>query len=124
MRVQKNGLVTRWSIPTARNILHSRTRLDDNKKMDKSVVGSSTHFFQNLFNEKNDDATLCGRYNYEKNSKQIKKAPGHNIFNLKNIYFIINIGIIIIGHALWFTWRKSGSSITILLIVLARMINI
>jgi hypothetical protein len=45
--VKKKGLVTRWSIPTARNILHSRTRLDANKKMDKSVVGSSTHFFQN-----------------------------------------------------------------------------
>ena len=26
-----------------------------------------------------------------KKSKWIKKAPGNNIFNLKNIYFIINI---------------------------------
>jgi hypothetical protein len=56
----------RWPIPTARNILHSRMRLDSNKKMDKSIVGSSTHFFQNHFDEKNDNATLCGRYNYEK----------------------------------------------------------
>jgi Ulp1 family protease len=39
----------------------------------------------------NANATLCGRYNYEKKSKWIKKAPGNNIFNLKNIYFIINI---------------------------------
>jgi Ulp1 family protease len=39
----------------------------------------------------NADATLFGRYNYEKRFKWIKKAPGNNIFNLKNIYFIINI---------------------------------
>jgi hypothetical protein len=87
----KNGLVTRWSIPTARNILHSRTRLNVNKKMNKRVVGSSAHFFQYLFNKMNANATLCGRYNYENISKCIKKAPGNNIFNLNNIYFIINI---------------------------------
>ncbi len=39
----------------------------------------------------NVNATLCGRYNYENISKWIKKAPENNIFNLKNIYFIINI---------------------------------
>jgi hypothetical protein len=44
----KNGLVTRWSITTARNILHSRRRLDANKRMDKSVVGSSAHFYSNF----------------------------------------------------------------------------
>jgi hypothetical protein len=71
----------------------------------------------------NANATLRGRYNYEKKSKWIKKAPGDNIFNLKNIYFIIKL-IIIVGHASWFTWRKSGSSITIRLRFLARMINI
>jgi Ulp1 family protease len=49
-------------------------------------------FFQNLFDEKNDSgATLCGRYNYEKKSRWEKKAPGNNIFNLKNIYIPINI---------------------------------
>jgi hypothetical protein len=83
--------VTRWSIPTARNILHSRTRLNANERMDESVVGSSAHFFQNLFNQMKTDATLCGKYNYENISKWIKKAAGNNIFNLKNIYFIINI---------------------------------
>jgi hypothetical protein len=35
----KNRLVTRWSITTARNILHSRTRLDANERMDESIVG-------------------------------------------------------------------------------------
>ncbi len=38
----------------------------------------------------NTNATLCGRYNYENTSKWIEKAPGNNIYNLKNIYFIIN----------------------------------
>jgi hypothetical protein len=61
----------------------------------------------------NADATLCGRYKFEIKSKWIKKAPGNNIFNLKNIYFFINIDKFI-GHASWFTWRKSGFSITIL----------
>ena len=50
-----------------------------------------TFLFHYLFNEKNVDATLCGRYNYENISKWIKKAPGNNIFNLKNIYFITNV---------------------------------
>jgi hypothetical protein len=81
----------RWTLPIARNILHSRTRLNANEKKDKSIVGSPTHFFQNLFDEKNDDATLCGRYNYEKKSKWIKKTLGNNIINPKNIFFIINI---------------------------------
>jgi hypothetical protein len=35
--------MTRWSPTTARNILHSRTRLDVNKRMDNSIVGSSAH---------------------------------------------------------------------------------
>ena len=48
-------------------------------------------FFQNLFDEKNFNATLCGRYNYENISKWIKNETGNNIFNLKNIYFPINI---------------------------------
>jgi Ulp1 family protease len=39
----------------------------------------------------NANAALCGRYNFEKISKWIKKVPGNNIFNLKNIYIIINI---------------------------------
>ncbi len=50
----KNELVTRWPIPTARNILHSRTRIDANKRMDKSVVGSSTDFLGST------KRTLCG----------------------------------------------------------------
>ncbi len=48
-------------------------------------------YFQNLFDEMNANATLHGRYNYEKKSKWIKKASGNNIFNLKNIYFIISV---------------------------------
>jgi Ulp1 family protease len=82
----------RWLITTARNILHSRTRLDANKRIDKSVVGSSAHIFQNLFNEKNDsDATLCERHNHENISRWEKKAPGNIFFHSKNIYFPINI---------------------------------
>jgi Ulp1 family protease len=51
----------------------------------------SSHFFQNMFNEKNVNAAFCGRYNYENISRWEEKAPGNNIFNLKNIYFPINI---------------------------------
>jgi hypothetical protein len=87
----KNGLMTRWSITAARNILHSRMRLIANKRMDKSKVGSSAHFFQYLFDEKNVNTTLRGRYNYRNITRWEKKAPGNNIFNLKNIYFPVNI---------------------------------
>jgi hypothetical protein len=41
----KNRLMTRWSITSARNILHNRTRLNANKRMDKSIVDSSAHSF-------------------------------------------------------------------------------
>ncbi len=37
------------------------------------------------------NGTLCGRYNYKNITRWEKKAPGNNIFNLKNIYFIINV---------------------------------
>jgi Ulp1 family protease len=45
-----------------------------------------------LFNEKNVDSTLCGRYNHKNITRWEKKAPGNNIYNLKNIHFPINIG--------------------------------
>jgi Ulp1 family protease len=40
----------------------------------------------------NADAALCGRYNCKNITRWEKKAPGNYIFNLKNIYFIINLG--------------------------------
>ncbi len=46
--MKKNGLVMKWSISSAMNILHSRTRLDANERMDKRVVGSSTNLFSKI----------------------------------------------------------------------------
>ncbi len=90
MRIwQRNRLMTTWSIPTARNILHSRTRLDANVRMDESIVSSSCRFFFNFFVVQKSNATLCERYSYKNITRREKKAPGNNIFNLKNIYFII-----------------------------------
>jgi hypothetical protein len=58
-----------------KNILLSRTRLDANKRMDKSVVGSSAHFFQYLFDEINIDAILLGRYSYGPKGRQLIMPP-------------------------------------------------
>ena len=74
--------MTRWSIITARNILHSRTIVDAKERMDKSIVGSLAHFFQYLFDEKNFNASLCGRYNYKNITRWEKKAPGNNMSSL------------------------------------------
>jgi sentrin-specific protease 1 len=43
------------------------------------------------FDEKNVDATLCWRHNCKNITRWEKKAPRNKIFNLKNIYFPINI---------------------------------
>jgi hypothetical protein len=67
--------MTRWSITTSMNILHSRMRLDANRRMDESIVGSS-HFVGDTIMKK---------------TRWDKKAPGNNILNLKNIYIPINI---------------------------------
>jgi hypothetical protein len=37
--------MTSWSITTARNILHSRKRLNANKRMDENIVGSSAYIY-------------------------------------------------------------------------------
>jgi hypothetical protein len=77
----KNGLVTRWlfllqgiSCTAGQNSMPMRewTR----------VVGSSAHFFQNLFDEKNADATCCWRYNHKNITRWEKKSPGNNIFSI------------------------------------------
>ncbi len=43
VRMRRNGLMTRWLITAAKNILHSRMRLNANERMDERVVGSSAH---------------------------------------------------------------------------------
>ncbi len=124
MRIQRNRLMMRLSIPTARNILHSRMRLNANERMDKSIVGSSNIFFfkiclmrwmpmKHFMGDTIIKTLLDGR----------RRHLGI-IFSIWRTFTLLSILIIIIGHALWFTWKTSGSSITILLRFLARMINI
>ena len=48
-------------------------------------------FWQCLTNEKNDNKTLQGTNNYGNVSIWARKFPGNDIFNLKNIFILINI---------------------------------
>jgi Ulp1 family protease len=50
-----------------------------------------SYFWQKLTNEKNDDMTVRGPYNYGNVSRWSKKLPGKDIFNLKKIFIPINI---------------------------------
>jgi Ulp1 family protease len=47
--------------------------------------------WQTLTNEKNDNKTLQGTYNYGNVSRWSKTLPGKDIFNLKKIFIPINI---------------------------------
>ncbi len=49
------------------------------------------YFWQKLTNEKNNDMTVRGTYNYGNVSRWSKKLPGKDIFNLKKIFIPINI---------------------------------
>jgi Ulp1 family protease len=51
----------------------------------------NSFFWKNLTNEKNDDMTVQGTYDYENVSRWSKKLPGKDIFNLKKIFIPINI---------------------------------
>jgi Ulp1 family protease len=51
----------------------------------------SSFFWQNLTDEKNDDMTVQGTYDYGNVSRWSKKLPGKDIFNLKKIFIPINI---------------------------------
>jgi Ulp1 family protease len=51
----------------------------------------SSFFWQNLTNEKNDDMTVRGTYDYGNVSRWSKKLPGKGIFNLKKIFIPIII---------------------------------
>ncbi len=50
----------------------------------------NSFFWQNLFDEKNDDETLRGTYNYEKVRRWSRNVPGGDIFELKHIFLPIN----------------------------------
>jgi sentrin-specific protease 1 len=52
----------------------------------------NSFFFQNLFDEKNIDQKLRGRYNYKNVANWGKKVPGGDIFNLKYIFIPRNVG--------------------------------
>jgi Ulp1 family protease len=49
-----------------------------------------SYFWEKLTNQKNNDMTVRGKYNYEMVSRWSKKLPGNNIFNLKKIFIPIN----------------------------------
>jgi Ulp1 family protease len=51
----------------------------------------SSFFWQNLTNEKNDDMTVQGTYDYGNGSRWLKKLPGKDISNLNKIFIPINI---------------------------------
>jgi Ulp1 family protease len=51
----------------------------------------SSFFWQSLTNEKNDNKTLQGTYNYGNVSRWARKLSGKDIFNLNNIFVPINI---------------------------------
>jgi hypothetical protein len=51
----------------------------------------NSFFVQNMFDEMNDDLKLRGRYNYKMVKRWSKKVPGKDIFNLKYIFFPINL---------------------------------
>ena len=62
--------------------------MDARKNLNETVVVFlSLYFWQNLTNEKNDDMTVQGTYNYGNVSRWAKKLPGKDIFNLNNRFF-------------------------------------
>jgi sentrin-specific protease 1 len=75
-----------------KNCLKSR----DIKICAKESGRRRSHFFnsffvQTMFDEKNINKKLRGKYNYEKVKGWSKNVPGKDIFNLKYIFFPINI---------------------------------
>jgi hypothetical protein len=51
----------------------------------------NSFFVQTMFDEKNINKKLSGKYNYEKVKGWSKNVPGKDIFNLKYIFFPINL---------------------------------
>ncbi len=51
----------------------------------------NSFFVQNLFNEKNNNMALRGKYNYQKVVNWGQKVPGANIFNLKYLVCPVNL---------------------------------
>ncbi len=66
--------------------------MDARKNLNETVVVFlSLYFWQNLTNEKNDDMTVQGTYNYGNVSRWSKKLVEKDIFNLKKIFIPISI---------------------------------
>ena len=51
----------------------------------------NSFFVQTMFDEKNNNPKLCGKYNYKNVMREGSKVPGEDIFNLKYIVIPINI---------------------------------
>ncbi len=51
----------------------------------------NSFFVQTIFDEKNRNRKLKGRHNYKNGKGWSKKVPGKDIFNLKYIFFPINL---------------------------------
>jgi hypothetical protein len=68
----------------------------DEKLCAKQAGRKRSHFFnsffvQTMFDEKNSNSSLRGRYNYKNVRRWSKKVPGKDIFNLKYIFCPINL---------------------------------
>ncbi|KAL3799204.1 LOW QUALITY PROTEIN: hypothetical protein ACHAW5_007243 [Stephanodiscus triporus] len=68
----------------------------DEKMCARDAGRRRSHFFnsffvQTMFDEKNNDPKLRGRYNYKNVKRWSKKVPGKDIFNLKYILCPINL---------------------------------
>jgi len=75
-----------------KNCLASR----DEKLCSKQTGRKRSHFFnsffvQTMFDEKNTNPALRGKYNYKNVKRWSKKVPGKDVFNLKYIFVPINL---------------------------------
>ncbi len=90
-------LPKQWLINEVINFFLKHCLMRHNKKLCKKEPGRrQLHFFnsffvQTMFNLKNNDLNLRGRYNYENVRRWSKKVPGKDIFKLKYIFCPINL---------------------------------
>ena len=68
----------------------------DEKLCAKDTRRKRSHFFnsffvQTMFDEKNDNPNLRGRYNYKNVKRWSKKVPGKDVFNLRYIFCPVNL---------------------------------
>jgi hypothetical protein len=91
-------LPKQWLINEVINFFLKHCLMRGEKKLCKKEPGRrrlhflNSFFVQTMFNLKNNDLNLRGRYNYENVRCWSKKVPGKDIFKLKYIFCPINLG--------------------------------